>query len=90
MHNFRVMAADITSRRKDYEDEIIKCNSNLNHDFQVKIFKGFIYLVLESGEGKEKQERKTSVCGCLLHTLYWGPGLQPRHVPLLGIEQVTL
>ena len=30
------------------------------------------------------------MCGCLLHTPYWGPGLQPRHVPWLGIKPVTL
>ena len=26
------------------------------------------------------------MCGCLPHAPYWGPGLQPRHVPWLGIE----
>ena len=36
------------------------------------------------------KERETSMCGCLSHAPYWGPGLQPRHVPWLGIEQVTL
>ena len=30
------------------------------------------------------------MCGCLLCTPYWGPGLQPRHVPWLGIEPATL
>ena len=40
-------------------------------------------------EGKE-QGRGTSMCGCLLRTPYWGPGLQLRHVPWLGIEPVTL
>ena len=30
------------------------------------------------------------MCGCLLSTLYWGPGLQCRHVPWLGIEPMTL
>ena len=30
------------------------------------------------------------MCGCLLCASYWGPGLQPRHVPQLGIEQATL
>ena len=30
------------------------------------------------------------MCGCLSHTPYWGPGPQPRHVPWLGIEPVTL
>ena len=30
------------------------------------------------------------MCGCFLHVpLSWGPGLQPRHVPWLGIEPVT-
>lgn len=28
MHIFREMPAEITSKRKDCEDEIIKCNSN--------------------------------------------------------------
>ena len=28
--------------------------------------------------------------GCLWHAPYWGPGPQPRHVPWLGIEPVTL
>ena len=30
------------------------------------------------------------MCGCLLHAPYCRPGLQPRHVPWLGIEPVTL
>ena len=30
------------------------------------------------------------MCGCLLHVPYWGPGLQPRHVPWLEIEPATL
>ena len=30
------------------------------------------------------------MCDCLLHTPYWGPGLQPRHVPQLGIKLETL
>ena len=50
-----------------------------------------IYLFLERGEGKEKErERNINVCGCLSCTLKQGPGLQPRHVPQLGIEPVTL
>ena len=43
----------------------------------VYFFKDFIYLFLERGDGKEKGP---SMCGCLSHTPYWGPGLQPRHV----------
>ena len=30
------------------------------------------------------------MCGCLSHTPYWGPGLQPRPVLRLGIEPATL
>ena len=30
------------------------------------------------------------MCGCLSCGLHWGPGLQPRHVPSLRIEQVRL
>ena len=26
------------------------------------------------------------MCGCLSHAPYWGPGLQPWPVPLMGIE----
>ena len=45
----------------------------------------FIYFSLERGERKEKG-REASMCGCL----YWGPGLQPSHVPWLGIKWATL
>ena len=54
----------------------------------VHIFFNLIYLFLERGEGREK-ERKTSMCGCISWTPYWGPGPQPRHVSWLGIEPVT-
>ena len=55
-----------------------------------RFFKDFIYLSLEEGKGGRKRGRETSVCGCFSHTPYWGPGLQPRHVPWLGIQPVTL
>ena len=29
------------------------------------------------------------MCGCVSCTLSWGPGLQPRHVPWLGIKPAT-
>ena len=29
------------------------------------------------------------MCGCPSCAPYWGPGPQPRHVPLLGIKPVT-
>ena len=44
----------------------------------------FIYFYRE-GKGVRKRGRETSMCGCLSRAPYWGPGLQPRHVPLLGI-----
>ena len=49
------------------------------------------YLFLDRGEGREKErERNINVWYCLSHTPHWGPGLQPRCVPWLGIELVTL
>ena len=42
------------------------------------------------GKGVRQRGKETSVCGCLSNTPHWGPGLQPRHVPWLGIEPVTL
>ena len=39
----------------------------------------FIYF-LERGR-RRKRGGETSMCGCLSHAPYWGPGLQPRHVP---------
>ena len=51
--------------------------------YQVFLFRGsffflrlLIYLFLEGKRGRE-----TSLCGCVLRTLYWVPGLQLRHVP---------
>ena len=50
--------------------------------------KDFIYIFLE--RARQGKKRETSMCGCLLCAPYWGPGPQPRHVPWLGIEQMTL
>ena len=47
------------------------------------------HLFWERWEEREKG-RYTWMCGCLLSAPYWGPGLQPRHVPWLGIKLVTL
>ena len=47
------------------------------------------YLFLE-GKGGRKREGETSMCGCLSCAPYWGPDLQPRHVPWLGIDPATL
>ena len=46
------------------------------------------YLFTNRGKGRERG-RETSMCGCLSCAPYWGPGLQPRHVPWPGIELAT-
>ena len=61
------------------------------HFYHIIFFKkDFIYLFLERGERGRKRWRETSLCGYLSHAPYWGPWPQPRHVPWLGIESVTL
>ena len=50
----------------------------------------FYLFIFGQGKGDRKKGRETSVCGCFSHALYWGPGLQLRHVLWLGIELVTL
>ena len=51
--------------------------------------KDFIYLFLETGEGREKErqkhlcERETFAC-CLLHVLALGPGLATQACALTG------
>ena len=52
---------------------------------------GFIYLSLETGEGREKERRGTLTCERSTNWLplagpIQGPGLQPRHVPQWGIK----
>ena len=42
------------------------------------LFKTLCILFLERDR---EGERETSMCGCLSHAPYWGPGQQPRHVP---------
>ena len=46
----------------------------------VFFFLRFLFIFRE-GKGGRKRGRETSMCGCLSHAPYWGPGLQPRHVP---------
>ena len=56
----------------------------------LSFFKRFYLFIFREGKGGKKRGRETLICGCLSHAPYWGPGLQPRHVPWLGIEPVTL
>ena len=46
------------------------------------------YLFWGKGEGREKEGEKHR-CGRDTSVPNWGPGLQPRHVPWLGIELET-
>ena len=48
------------------------------------------YLFLGRQEGREKKRREASMCDCLSHAPDWGPGPQPRHVPWLENEPVSL
>ena len=56
----------------------------------LEFFKKDYLFIFKEGKGGRKRGRETSMCGCLAHALYWGPGLQPRHVPQPGIEPATL
>ena len=47
----------------------------------VFFFKTLFILFFREGKGERKRGKETSMCGCSLHTPYWGPGRQPRHVP---------
>ena len=49
----------------------------------------FIYSYRE-GKGGRKRGKETSVCGFLSCTPHWGPGMQPRRVPWLGIKPAIL
>ena len=46
----------------------------------------FIFRDIFRGRWGRKRGRETSMRGCLLCVPYWGPALQPRHVPWLGIN----
>ena len=63
--------------------------ASLTGSLSQKVFKDFIYLLLERGEGGERNTDVQEI-GCLLHAPIWGPGLQPRYVPRLGIELAFL
>ena len=48
----------------------------------------YLFIFRERGRDRERG-REISMCGCLSCALHWGPDLQPRLVPCLGIELVT-
>ena len=68
----------------DHENGNLRC-SNYFDGFFLKIL-----FIFREEKGGRKRGRETLMCGCHLSAPYWWPGLQPRHVPWLGIEPVTL
>ena len=66
-------------------------SSNKNWFWLFFFFLRFYLFNFREGKGKRRRrKREMSMCGCLSCAPYWGPGLQPRHVPWLGIELVTI
>ena len=58
---------------------------------QNNLHKFYLFIFRERERDRERQgERETSMCSCPSCAPYWRPGLQPRHVPWLGIELATL
>ena len=55
----------------------------------IVFLKILFYLFLERGERKEKERERNINVWLPLIQPHWGPGLQPRHVPWLGIEPAT-
>ena len=49
-----------------------------------------LFIYFREGKGGRTRGRETSMCSCLSCAPCWGPGLQPRHVPRLGIELAML
>ena len=45
------------------------------------IFKKILFIFQREGKGGRKREKETSMCDCHSYAPYWGPCLQPRHVP---------
>ena len=82
-HNFLDVRDDAPT---DWDPPVGYDSSFLFNFFSIK---DFIYLFSERGEGRTKGT-ETSMCGCLSHGPHWGPDLQPRHVPWLGIELTTV
>ena len=67
----------------------IERNSYDSRESKYFFFKFYLFIFRER-ERERGRGRETSVCGCLSCAYYWGPGLQTRHVPWLGIEPATL
>ena len=71
-----------------YKSDCLKCGLIIRQ-FKFSLlfcifFKILFILFFRKEKGERKTGRETSMCGCLSHALFWGPGLQPRHVPYTG------
>ena len=63
------------------ECEIVAhCGCHL-HVFFFRFILFYLFIFREPGKGGRKRGRETSMCACLSHAPYWGPGPHPRHVP---------
>ena len=60
--------------------------------FSFLIFEFYLFILRDKGKEGER-ERNIDVweihLGCFSHSLSWGPGPQPRHVPWQGIKPAT-
>ena len=54
------------------------------------IYMYILILFIFRGEGKEKEGEKYQCVVASRIPCHWGPGPQPRHVPRLGFEPMTL
>ena len=84
--------SDVRSLLKIYHLKIVFIVICSGNSYRFICYWNFSFLGGFFGEGKggRKRARETSMCGCLLCAPYWELGLQPRHVPWLVIEPVTL
>ena len=50
----------------------------------------YLFIFIERGEGRENERERNINVWLPVTCPLWGPSLQPRHVPWLGIKLVTL
>ena len=66
-------------------------HNELYHFLNIYFFICLFVSFLGKGEGKREREGEKHLCVVASYTPHtWGPGLQPRHVPWLGIKPMTL
>ena len=60
------------------------------HRFNFDILKDLLFIYLSLDRRREKEWERNINVWLPLACPHWGPGLQPRHMPQLGIEVATL